>query len=217
MKLFDRVAVICDYAPEMLGLAIAIRATLEGFNLGVDFYHLAQKRQVLEFFSRPPSTDYTIVVTHGDGGGQITFSVVDQVDGDYTKVEGWEEAKFALTPDTIPEFVKGQRGTLIVIACGGGKLPLASAFLAAGYDAYIGADAGYYDADAAVLFVASLFYHLRAEDRDYATRAYSLEEAVARAAGADADFVMGTQVFRCWRSADVDQLHSGMSPDDRTI
>lgn len=212
MKLFERVVIACDYAPEMLGLATAMRAALEGFNLRVDFHRLIQKRQVMDFFSRPPDADYTILVTHG-GGGQITVRVVDQAEGDYSKVDGWDEVKFALTPDNIPEVVKGQRGTLVAIACGGGRQPLASAFLAAGYDAYIGADADYYDGDAAVLFVASLFYHLRTEDRDYATHAYTLEEAVARAAGADADFAVGTRVFRCWRPADVAQTNQADQTD----
>lgn len=202
MKIFDRVVVACDHAPEMLALATAMRATLEGFALRVDFYRLIQKRQVLEFFARPPDADYTVLCTHGDGGGQISFHVIDQKDGDCSQAEGWEDLTFALTPDNIPTVVQGQTGTLISTACGGGHQPLASAFLAAGYAAYVGADVDYLDGDAGQLFVASLFYHLLAEDRDYAPRTYTLEESVERASGADADFVMGTRAFRCWRPSE---------------
>ena len=53
MKLFDRVAIVCDHTPEILQAASALRTVLECFGLRVDFHYLIQKRQVIEFFKRP--------------------------------------------------------------------------------------------------------------------------------------------------------------------
>ena len=199
MKLFSRVAIVCDHTPEMLQMASALRAMLEGFSLRVEFHHLVQKRQIAEFFSRSDlECDYTVVFTHGDEGKHLTFHVVDQADGDYDKEEGWSSIVFALTPDNIPKYVNGPSGTLISFACGGGRGALPRAFLAAGYDAYVGADADYIDADACLLFATGLFYCLLAEERDSGTRAYTLPEAVEQASKMDPGYYAGTRVFRCW-------------------
>jgi hypothetical protein len=204
MRLFERVAVACDHTPEMLAMAGALRAMLECFTLRVDFYHLIQKRQVLDFFARPPEADFTVLFTHGEEGRQLTFTVVDQEDADYEATHGWDGVEFALTPENIPEVVKGARGTLIAVGCGGGKPTLAEAFLAAGYSAFVGATTDYVNSDASLLFVVGLFYHLLAESQNYTPHGYTLEEAVARASEIDRDFEEGTRAFRCWRRGDIE-------------
>ena len=199
MKMFSRVAIVCDHTPEMLQMASALRAMLEAFSLRVDFHHLIQKRQVIEFFGCSAlEYDYTVVFTHGDEGKHLTFHVVDQADGNYSEIQGWSSIVFALTPDKTSEYVKQPKGTLISFACGGGRGKLPQAFLAAGYGAYVGADADYIDADSCLLFASGLFYCLLAEDRDYAPRTYTLPEAVEQASKMDPDFVLGTRPFRCW-------------------
>jgi len=198
MKLFERVAIVCDHTPEMLEMAGALRAMLESFTLRVDFHHLIQKRQMLDFFAQSPEADFTVLFTHGEGK-QLTFTVVDQEDGDFEAVHGWEEVKFALTPENIPEVVRGAHGTLIAVGCGGGKLTFADAFLAAGYEAFVGAATDYVDGNASLLFLVGFFYHLLAESQDYAPQGYTIEEAVVRASEIDRDFAEGMQAFRCWR------------------
>ncbi len=194
MKLFSRVAIVCDHTAEMLQMANALRAMLESFALRVDFHHLIQKRQVVEFFGEAtPRCDYTVIFTHGDEGKHLTFHVVDQADGDYEVTHGWESVEFALTPADIAEHVRGPKGALISVACGGGRGTLPQAFLAAGYDTYVGADADYIDSDACLLFTSGLFYFLLAEDRDYAPRTYTLPEAVEQASKRDPDFELGTR------------------------
>ncbi len=205
MKLFSRVAIACDHTAEMLQMASALRAMLESFAFHVDFHHLIQKRQVVEFFGpSTPRYDYAVIFTHGDAGKHLTFHVVDQADGDYDKVEGWESVEFALTPAEIAEHVRGPKGVLISVACGGGTDALPQAFLAAGYEAFVGADADYIASDACLLFTSGLFYFLLAEERDYAPHAYTLPEAVEQASKIDPDFELGTRPFRCW-------LQSGMA------
>jgi hypothetical protein len=205
MKYFDRVTIACDHTAGMLELAMAMRAVLESYTLRVDFHHLIQKRQVLDFFSHPHESDYIVLVTHGHTGNKIVFDVVDQKDDNYAETKGWDSVKFALTPDNIPAIVKNQHGALISIACGGGRPVLASAFLTAGYDAYVGADSSGVDCNAATLFVLGLFYHLIAE----APHIHTLEESVARAAAADPEFEMGTKSFRCWRASDLSPAANG--------
>lgn len=144
MRLFDRVAIVCDHTPEMLEMAGALRAVLESFTLRVDFYHLIQKRQMLDFFARTGEADFTVLFTHGEEGKPLTCTLVDQKDGDFEAVHGWEEVKFALTPENIPNVVGGARGTLIAVGCGGGKRTLADAFLAADYEVFVGGGDGLY-------------------------------------------------------------------------
>lgn len=200
LQLFDQVAIACDRT--MVELASAVRAVLESYRLRVRFFRLVQRRNAVDFFARGvPDCDWTVLVTHGVGEDQdmrIRFEVVDQVDGDWEAPTGWVETNFDLTPRNIPEVVTQAHGNLLSIACGSGRDAFASAFLGAGYGSYIGptTNGGYYDADAALLFVAGFFYYALAGDRDYATATYSDEEAARRAAGIDSDFVFGTGAFR---------------------
>ena len=203
MRLFERVAVVCDHTPEMLEMAGALRAMLESFTLRVDFHYLIQKRQMLDFFAQSPKAEATVLFTHGEEGKHLTFTLVDQEDGDFEAVHGWEEVKFALTPENIPNVVGGARGTLIAVGCGGGKRTLADAFLAAGYEVFVGAATDYVDSNALLLFLVGLFYHLLAESQDYAPHGYTIEEAVARASEIDRDFAEGTRAFHCWRRQDA--------------
>lgn len=198
MKLFDEVAVACDL--KMIEEANAIRAVLESFRLRVRFHRFVRRRNVVEFFGDSPGgCEYTVLVCHGMGDAEepkIRFEVVDQAEGKMDAPEGWEDAPFDLTPSTITKVVAGARGTLVSVACGSGRKPLAEAFLAAGYEAYVAPVEEYYDGDSAVLFVAGFFYHLLAEDRDYAPMSYTAREATERAAAMDEHFELGTRAFR---------------------
>lgn len=199
MRMFDDVMVACDHL--MLQEAEAVRAVLESFALRVHFYRLYQKYDVLDFFAGKgvPECDYTVLVCHGtgrtEGEAAIALDVGEQEDDDPRAPTGWEPMEFLLTPKNIPEVVTGARGTLVSIACGSGRRPLAGAFLKAGYSSYVAPIDGY-DGDAVLLFVTGFFYHLLAEDRDLCERSYSEEEAVERAAAMDREFEHGTRVFR---------------------
>ena len=199
MRAFENVTVVCDW--KTVEDAIAVRAVLESFRLRVQFLRLVQRRQVFDFFAGRGVSDcsYTVLVCHGtgtDADPTIRLQVVDQVTGDPYAPEGWEVATVELSAATIADTVTAARGTLVSTACGSGREPLAAAFLAAGYDAYVAPVGRYHDSDAAVLFVAGFFYHLLAEDRDYAATAYTEVEAVRRAASIDRDSRFGTGVFR---------------------
>jgi hypothetical protein len=203
MKLFDRVAVVCDET--FVEHASATRAFLEAMRLRVDFYRLVQRRNVLDFFGRDAARyDYTVLWSHGLGDGDgmaVRLQVVDQAEGDLRATTGWSGVQCDLTVETIPEIVTGvSGGTLVALGCGAGRPPLAQAFLAAGYDGYIGSTPKYYDADAALLFTTSFFYYLLAEDRDFEDRTHTVAQAVHLAAAADPGFRCGPGVMRYYTS-----------------
>lgn len=198
MKLFDEVIVACD-ARGAEG-AMVLRGLLESFRLHVHFYRLVQRRQALDFFGGDrPNCDYMVLHAHGTGDDyepRIHFELVDQVDGDYQAAEGWESIDFDLTPGNVRDIVKKGRGTVLAGGCGAGRRPLAEAFLAAGFDAYIGATEPYVDADSAGLFTYGFFYFALSADRDFAPRVYSDREAVEQAARFDPGFKHGTRSYR---------------------
>jgi hypothetical protein len=180
--------------------ASAIRAALEVFRLRVDFYRMVQRRQLLAFLAGEHIRyDYTVLCAHGtgpDNAPRIVLEVVDQVAGDYEAETGWESVPVELIPTTIPELVHAAGGTFICGGCGAGRPPLADAFLAAGYDPYIGAEHRYVDADSAFLFTVGFFYFVLAEDRGPGAVSYSDAEAVERAAALDPSFRYGTKWYR---------------------
>ena len=198
LKTFDTVTLVCD--PVTIEHANAIRAVLETYRLQVHFVQLIQRHQAEEFFANPnPNCGYTILDAHGTGEPEmgIHLSVVDQKDGDYQAAHGWQESPLLLTSATVPKLVKGH-GTLISLGCESGNQPLTDAFLESGCDAYIAptGDRAYPDADAVTLFVAGFFYFAMSGDRDHSTASYSDEEATVRASAIDADFMLGTALFR---------------------
>jgi hypothetical protein len=199
MKSFQRpVAVVTDR--DSVEDATAIRAALEVFRLRVDFYRMVQRRHLLAFLAGEHIPyDYTVLCAHGTGPDEapkLVVEVVDQVAGDHEAATGWESVPVELTPQTIPKLVHAAGGTLMCGACGGGRAPLAQAFLAAGYDAYIGADQRYVDGESAFLFTVGFFYFALAEDRGPGAVAYSDAEAVERAAALDPEFRSGTKWYR---------------------
>ncbi|HEV2811324.1 MAG TPA: hypothetical protein VGV93_13120 [Acidimicrobiales bacterium] len=202
LRLFDQVAIACDRT--MVDLAGAMRAALESYRLHVRFFRFVQHRKVLDFFGRGvPDCNWTVLVAHGvceEGIRKIRFEAVDQVDGDWEAPMGWVDTNFDLTPANIPDLATGARGGLLSLACGSGTKEFADAFLAAGYQRYIGptTESGYYNADAALLFSLAFFYYALAGDRDYAPRIYSDEEAAERAAEIDSEFGFGPGAFRCF-------------------
>jgi hypothetical protein len=104
---------------------------------------MVQRRHLLAFLAGEHIPyDYTVLGGHGAGpedAPKLVVEVVDQVAGDYGAETGWGPVLVELTPQTIPELVHADGGTLVCGGCGAGRPPLAEAFLAAGYDAYIGA------------------------------------------------------------------------------
>jgi hypothetical protein len=180
--------------------ASALRAALEVFRLRVDLYRMVQRRHLLAFLAgqRIPY-DYTVLGGHGTGpddAPKLIMEVVDQVAGDHEADTGWEPVLVELTPQTIPKLVHATGGTLVCGGCGAGRPPLADAFLAAGYDAYIGAVQPYIDAESAFLFTVGFFYFALGEDRGPDAVAYSDAEAVERAAALDPEFRYGTKWYR---------------------
>jgi hypothetical protein len=199
MKLFDRVAIACDKT--FVEHASATRAVLEAMRLRVDFYRFVQRRNVLDFFAADAGRyEFTVLWSHGLGVESdmaIRLEVVDQAEGDMCAPAGWAGVQCDLTVESIPRIVTGASGgTLLALGCGGGRPPLANAFLAAGYHDYIGSTETYYDADSGLLFAANLFYHLLAEDRDFDDRSFTIGEAVGRAAATDPEFKYGPGVMR---------------------
>jgi len=130
---------------------------------------MVQRRHLLAFLAGEHIPyDYTVLGGHGAGpedAPKLVVEVVDQVAGDYGAETGWGPVLVELTPQTIPELVHADGGTLVCGGCGAGRPPLAEAFLAAGYDAYIGAVEPQIDAESAFLFTVGFFYFALAEDR----------------------------------------------------
>jgi len=200
VKIFTKIAIVCDHT--LVEHALALRGVLESFRLHVDFYRFVQAQQVTEFFATPPK-DYAVVVIvcHGSGDDSaphLRFEVVDQENGDYQSPTGWNSVLLEWTPDLIRQHVGQGFRTILCLACGGGRVPLAEAFLDAGCDAYVGAVSPYIDMSSADLFTLSFFYWLLAEDRDYYSPTYSTTEVVDRAKQFDATWEFGTQSFHLY-------------------
>ena len=154
----------------------------------------------------PDECRYTVLCAHAHGPGddpKIRFGVVNQRDGDPTAIAGWEPYEFDLSKDNIPDLVSSPRGTLIAGGCGAGREPLARAFLEAGYEGYVGPTEPYVDGDSALLFTVGFFYHVMADERDYAPRTFTDREAAQRAALMDRDFECGTRSYRYWSLKDL--------------
>ena len=201
MKLYDSVVMIHDYSPDLSSYINATRAALESFGLRVHLYDLTQKQNALEVLAGAiPACEYVILWCHGDsdanGKSQISFRVIDQVDGDYNKSRGWEGVTISLTPANIPDYFTGNERTIICIACGSGQDQFAQAFLESGYKAYIAPRGGGVHVNSAVLFIISFFYHLMAATRlDDQPFQHTDLEAVALATQADTNFAQGTLTF----------------------
>lgn len=197
MKILDRVAIVCDN--KLLDEALALRAVLESYGIQVDFHRFIQKRQIFAFFAHPhPEHSHTILVCHGSGGDEdpyLMFEVVDQAEGRYDDPDGWDGITVRWTAAEVLAHVGGGRGTVLSLACGSGRAPLARAFLKAGFQAYIGPVSHYLDVDSALVFAINFFYFLLAEDRDYAPARYGEPEAVKKAAAVDAGWAYGTESF----------------------
>jgi hypothetical protein len=199
------VVIACTH--DFLGEAIAIRGVLEASMCRVHLYHLVQKQGVIDFFAGPlPEHDYIILCCRGLGDTeeetQLIFDVVHQRNNDYDSKSGGERIDFSLTPANLSQYVKNPQGTLICGSTGGFSV-WPKAFLAAGYQSYIGLAEGALDADcdSFVLFVTGFFYHLRMHRRNYTDRVFTAQEAVAAAAAMDAHYDCGTKVFRYYESA----------------
>lgn len=204
MKLYDSVAMIHDYSPDLSSYINATRAALEAFGLRVHLYDLTQKQDALKVLAGAiPECEYIVLWCHGDtdinGESQLSFKLIDQMDGDYSKSRGWEGVTINLTPANIPDYFVGNGRTIICIACGSGQDQFAQAFLEAGYKAYIAPQGGGVHVNSAVLFIIGFFYHLMAATRlDDQPFQHTDLEAVALAAQADADFAQGTRTFHLY-------------------
>jgi hypothetical protein len=152
MKLFEHVAVV---GSSEASDPQVLRSVLEEFGLRVHLYRLYQKRNVEDFFAGrglPKECRYTVLCSHGHGPDDDPKIRLEVVD----------------QKDGDPDAVEGRE-------------PLARAFLEAGYDGYVGATEDYVDGDSALLFTIGFFYHLLADERDYAPRTFTDREAAERA------------------------------------
>ena len=154
---------------------LVLRSFLEEFGLRVHLYRPYQKRNVEDFFA-------------GRGVPRECR---------YTGLCGH-------SPDDDPkirlEVVDQKDGDPDAVE---GREPLARAFLEVGYDGYVGATEDYVDGDSALLFTIGFFYHLLADERDYAPRTFTDREAAERAAAMDCEFELGTRPYRYWGPEDV--------------
>jgi hypothetical protein len=205
MKLFEHVAVAASSEDPT---ALALQSVLQQLGLRVHLHRFYQKRNVEDFFAGkgvPAECRYTVACAHGHGPDddpKIRLDVVDQKDGDPTAIEGWEPCEFDLCKDNVPELITAPRGTLVAMGCGVGREPLARAFLEAGYEGYVGPES-YVDGDSSLLFTIGFFYHVLADERDYAPRTFTDREAAERAALMDRDFELGTRAYRYWSRQDL--------------
>ena len=202
MKMFTAVAVVRD--SKCLGIATALRGVLEPFALHVELLHLLQARQVREFFDHPrPAYAHTVLVCHGDGEDDapyLVFDVVDQVNGQHDRPEGWRSTPVHCTPSWVAAHVRHGQGTLVSLACGSGREPLARAFLEAGYTAYVGPTEPYIDYDSSLVFAINWFHLLLSEDWDYGPGAHTEREALTAASAVDGDWPYGTRAFALYGS-----------------
>lgn len=215
MKLFEHVAIAAS--SEDPGAPI-LQSVLQHMGLRVHLYLLYQKRNVEDFFAGrgvPEECRYTVLCAHGHGPDddpKIRLEVVEQKDGDPRAVDGWEPCELDLSKENVPGLVTAPRGTLVAGGCGAGREPLARAFLEAGYEGYVGATEDYVDKDSALLFTIGFFYHLLADDRDYAPRTFTDKEAAERAAAMDREFELGTRSYRHWGAEDLARTPARQRP-----
>ena len=140
--------------------------------------------------------EYVVLCCHGGLGHTIDLRVIEQKDSDYDTPDGWEVVTFSLTPENIPDYVRGKGRVLICGACSAGTETLAQAFFTAGYKAYIASGAAVYGL-AGILFEIGFFYHLMSVTRiDQALTNCTEQEAVMLAARMDAKDPRGTLPFR---------------------
>jgi hypothetical protein len=202
MERFSPVVLACD--GDMLRQAMAVRAVLEQFGLRIHFYHLIQKRHLLDFLAGDRvRSDYTVLCCHGicieEDGPHLLLNVIEQAlpenpqDGEDGE---WHPVPLRITPAWLAKHLKRGYGTFISTGCSTGQQEMAEAFLNAGYSAYIGC-ANDIDAGSGTLFVLSFFHHLLAGERDWPTETYNDEEAVERARFIDSEAIRwGTNGFR---------------------
>ena len=192
---------------------LVLQSVLQQLGIRAHLYRFYNPQQVTDFFARkgvPEECRFTILCAHAGGPAgdpAIHYDLVEQKDGDNTDPYGWEDYDLEISESTIPDLVTKARGTLVAMGCGAGREPLARAFLEAGYDGYVGATEEYVDGDSAFVFTVNLFYHLMAEERDFAPKSHTVAEAVELAALTDPDFAEGTRPYRYWGRKDF-----GLSP-----
>lgn len=196
MKLFQEVAIVTD--ARTYEEATLLRLWLESLRLHVRFFRITQTRQLTEFFVEEAHRHaWTVLMTHGTGSA-VQFRLAHQVNHQWEAVDGWREENVDITPQWIADNVRQRpRGTLMSLACGGGRGGLPEAFLGAGYAAYVAMEPDYADSDSSLLFFMSVFHFLMAEDRDLAPTSYSLAESVEAAQKVD-PWQFGTSAFRCY-------------------
>lgn len=207
MKFLDHVAI---GARSQAATPLILQSVLQQFGIRTHLYRFYQTEHVVGFFARkgvPDEVRFTILCAHAGGPADnpaIHYDLVEQKDGDVTSPYGWEDYDLEISKNTIPELVTDARGTLVAMGCGAGREPLARAFLEAGYEGYVGATEEYIDGDSAFVFTVNLFYHLMAEERDFAPKAHTVAEAVELAALTDPDFAEGTRPYRYWSRENFD-------------
>lgn len=138
LRYFDDIVIAYD--PDFVDCAFALRAMLELMTLRVHCYNLIRKNDAIDILGgKVFNSQYFVLLCHGGGDETIIvdspedmllfLKVAEEIPD---RPNEWEDYKFKLTPENIPLFVKLKGRTLISVACGSGRQPLAKAFLTTG-------------------------------------------------------------------------------------
>ena len=157
MKLGDKVGIVCDHT--LTEEAKALRGLLESFKLDVDLHRLTQCWQAEEFFAkRAAAYDYVILQCHGCEKPCLQIKI-EVIKPKKSNPELGDMVVYQLTPENIPDKLKGFKGVFVSRACESGRPEMGTAFLKAGCKAYLG-PSDYSDGSSGTMFIASFFHFL---------------------------------------------------------
>ncbi|NKB69807.1 MAG: hypothetical protein GKR89_22270 [Candidatus Latescibacteria bacterium] len=199
MKFWDSVVIFTE--TDTVYKAMCIRGLLEGMHITVHIQVVDCSQHVENFLAgRYPQAAFVIWCTHGtmrtESENVLSPTLWDVLGKDEQGRDDFEEIKRDIGPEEIVQKNTAPRKTFITISCHSGKKPLAEAFLAAGWENYIGTDEAC-ETSSCLVYLATLFSLLRAEDRDNPEeqRVYSVPEAAAIAREVEDFPLMGTRAF----------------------
>jgi len=197
----QRVSIVYDLSHGSYRAAIAYRAMLEYYLLGVSFVQLDSEETALSFFRRPPPAALTMLMCHGWGETEadavLSLDVQRQINRVEYKTEEWH-----LTPPRWGEIVGQGTGIFLNTACWSGKLAFARPVLAAGYDAYVAPEKTS-DCTSQYQFVATFVGTLMHEVRDWGAYPVTTLQAFERATQSDS-FWDGAAGFRLFEKDQLD-------------
>jgi hypothetical protein len=195
MKLGDKVGIVCDHT--LAEEARALRGLLESFRLDVDLHRLTQRWQAEEFFSkRAAAYDFLILQCHGCEKPCLQIKI-EVIEPKKSNPELGDMAVYQLTPENIPDKLKGFKGVFVSGACESGRPEMGTAFLKAGCKAYLG-PSDYSDGSSGTMFIASFFYFLQYEWRLPDAQRWSISEAYEAARNLDPRAKFGTKIWKLY-------------------